>query len=388
MGLLTPHNYKKSKVSNYVYPSGGGFTPLLTSVGGKPISYVGAGSALKNINVFSVINRIASDVASAHFKTDNTASLRRLEQPSDLISRFSFWQGILIQLCLGGNAYVPLVGPNLENIPLSDVEINYLPGNAGISYTVAQNNERPRMELLQSQMLHFRLMPDPSYRFLIGRSPLDSLQNALTVDAKSNESNLKTLENQMSPAGKLKITGLVNDSKDLSDARDMFEKANSGDNAGRLMTLPDGFDYEQFEMKSDVFKALNENASYSAAQISQAFGVPSDILGGGSSTESAHSNIEQIKATYLSNLNTYVNPIVDELRNKLQAPDLEIDIKDMLDVDDSILISQIKDLRTSNTIDSLQAQYILKRSGFLPDDLPEFNPNLAMKGGDSSADKS
>ncbi|KRO14233.1 portal protein [Lactiplantibacillus xiangfangensis] len=387
MGLLTPRNYKQHKINNYVYPSGGGFTPLLSSVGGKQISYVSAGGALRNINVFSVINRIASDVASAHFKTENVAALRRLEQPSLLISRFSFWQGVIIQLCLGGNAYVPLVGHNLENVPLSDVQVNYLPGNVGISYTVAESNERPRMELSQDQMLHFRLMPDPSYRFLIGRSPLESLRDALTVDAKSNESNLKTLENQMSPAGKLKISGLINSDQDLSDARDMFEKANGGANAGRLMTLPDGFDYEQFEMKSDVFKALNENASYSAAQISQAFGVPSDILGGGTSTESAHSNIEQIKATYLSNLNTYVNPIVDELRNKSQSPDLELDIKDMLDVDDSILISQIKDLRSANAIDPVQAQYILKRNGFLPEDMPEFNPNLTMKGGDSSADK-
>lgn len=358
----------------------------MSTIASMPISYANAEGALNNINVFSVVNRIASDVASAHFKTENTAALRRLEQPSKLISRFSFWQGVLIQLCLGGNDYVPLVGQNLEHVPLSDVQINYIPGNAGIIYTVNESNGRPQMKLNQNQMLHFRLMPDPNYRFLIGKSPLESLQNALIVDKKSNESNLKALENQMSSSGKLKISKTLNDDKDLSDARDAFEKANGGDNNGRLMVLPDFMDYTAFEMKSDVFKALNENASYSADQISQAFGVPSDILGGGTSTESQHSNIEQIKATYLANLNAYVNPIVDELRIKLNAPDLELNIKDMLDVDDSLLVGQIKDLTNAGALGPEQAQFMLKRAGFCPENLPAYTP--PVKGGDTNANKS
>lgn len=385
MGLLTPRNFKKRKAKNFVYPSGSGMHSMMSSIAGLPISFVGANEALSNVNVFSVINRISSDVASAHFKTENKAALKRLEQPSRLISRFSFWQGVLIQLCLGGNDYVPLVGTDLEHIPLSDVQINYLPGNRGIVYTANESNERPQMTLNQNQMLHFRLMPDPNYRFLIGKSPLESLQGALTVGQKSDESNLKALENQINSSGKLKISKTLNDAEDLLDAREAFEKANSGENSGRLMILPDFMDYEQFEIKADVFKALAENASYSADQISQAFGIPSDILGGGSSTESQHSNKEQVTAFYLANLNTYVNPIIDELRTKLNAPDLELDIKSMLDVDDSLLVSQIKDLTTAGAIGQAQAEFMLKRARFCPNNLPAYTP--PVKGGDTNVNK-
>lgn len=388
MGLLTPRNYKKHKTTDMVFPSSGGFTNVLaTLIGGKPIGYVPASQAMKNVNIYSAINRISSDIASAHFKTENTAALNKLERPSNLISRFSFWQGSLMQLALSGNDYIPLVGRNWEHVPNSDVQIEYLPGNKGIVYKVMGNNERPEMTLSQDQMLHFRLMPDPSYRFLIGRSPLDSLQNALTIDDKSTQSNLDNLTNQMNPSGKLKISNFINDNQDLEDARDMFEKANSGKNSGRLMTLPDGFDYEQFEMKTDVFKALVENAAFSADQISKAFGVPSDILGGGTSTESQHSNKDQIKALYLMNLNTYVHPIVDELALKLHAPDLELDIKDMLDVDDSLMISQVSTLAKSGVLGQEQAEYMLKRSGFLPDNLPKYVPGVIVKGGEQNADK-
>ena len=385
MGLLTPRNHKKNKTTNMVYPSSGSFTnTLATLIGGKPIGYVPASHALKNVNVYSAINRISSDIASAHFKTENTATLNKLERPSNIISRFSFWQGTLMQLALSGNDYIPLVGRNWEHVPNSDVQIEYLPGNNGIVYKVMENNDRPKMTLTQDQMLHFRLMPDPSYRFLIGRSPLESLQNALTIDDKSTQSNLNNLSNQMNPAGKLKIDNYIGDGQDLEDARDAFEKANSGENSGRLMTLPSGFDYEQFEMKTDVFKALVENAAFSADQISKAFGVPSDILGGGTSTESQHSNKDQIKALYLMNLNTYIHPILDELALKLHAPDLELDIKDMLDVDDSLMVSQIANLVDNGALGQAQGEYMLKRSGFLPNNLPKFEP---LKGGEQNADQ-
>lgn len=391
MGLLTPHRRARPQAAkDMMYPSSGDFgNALATLIGGKPIAFVSASRALKNTNVYSVINRIASDVASAHFKTENTATLDRLENPSSLISRFSFWQGVLLQLCLSGNAYVPLVGNSLEHVPNSDVQINYLPGNQGIIYTVNESNERPKMTLRQDQMLHFRLMPDPEYRYLVGRSPLESLQGALKIDQASTDSNLAVMDNQINPPGKLKISNYISDGKDLEDARTAFEEANGGDNAGRLMVLPDGFDYSQLEVKADVFKALTANATYSADQISTAFGVPSDILGGGSSTESQHSNISMIKATYLANLNSYVNPIVDEIRLKGRAPDLELDIKDMLDVDDSMLIQQVKDLMSVNGLGVEQAQFILKRSGFLPDNLPAYKPiTTTPKGGDANDNQS
>lgn len=372
MGLLTPRGYAKHKVKNAVYPSYPGLITYGTSIGGVPISYVSAGTALKNVNVFSVLNRIASDVASAHFKTENTAALQRLENPSRIVSRFSFWQGVLIGLCLSGNAYIPLQTGSLEHVPPSDVQINYLPGNTGIEYTVIENNDRPEMKLSQDKMLHFRLMPDPHYRYLIGRSPLESLQTSLTIDQKTTDSNLSALANQINSGGMLKIKNYLDDApEDLENARSAFEKSNGGKNSGRLMVLPDFLDYEPFEIKTDVFKALNENASYSADRIATAFGVPSDMLGGGASTESQHSNSDQIKALYLANLNTYVNPIVDELKDKLNAPDLKLDVKSMLDVDDSILVSQVQSLSQYGSINQLQADFILRKQGYLPANAPK-----------------
>ncbi|WPC18516.1 phage portal protein (plasmid) [Pediococcus inopinatus] len=378
MGLLS-----RSKIKNMVYPSTHGYSPSLYQiVGGKKIVMADASGALKNSDVYSVINRISSDVASAKFKTENSYVSDVLNSPSRLISRFSFWQGVLVQLLLSGNAYIPFVrGRGLEQVPPSDVQINYLKGNQGISYTVAENNGRSEMQLSQDEMLHFRLMPDAKYRYLVGMSPLESLTYETSISNSSKKGNLNAMNHAINPGGVLKWETLKASDEEKTAMRVQFQEQNEG-NTGGVMVLDNSMDYTPFEIKQDVLKQLQESGEYSANNIAKAYGVPVDMMGGGSTTESQHSNIDQIKGTYLMTLNTDVNPILDELREKLNAPDLQLDIKGMIDVDDSLKINQINSMMTAGTITSNQAQFLLQRDGYLPEDLPV--PNIPAEGGDNN----
>jgi len=382
MGLLS-----RSKIKNMVYPSTHGYSPSLYQiVGGKKIVMADASGALKNSDVYSVINRISSDVASAKFKTENSYVSDVLNSPSRLISRFSFWQGVLVQLLLSGNAYIPFVrGRGLEQVPPSDVQINYLKGNQGISYTVAENNGRSEMQLSQDEMLHFRLMPDAKYRYLVGMSPLESLTYETSISNSSKKGNLNAMNHAINPGGVLKWETLKASDEEKTAMRVQFQEQNEG-NTGGVMVLDNSMDYTPFEIKQDVLKQLQESGEYSANNIAKAYGVPVDMMGGGSTTESQHSNIDQIKGTYLMTLNTDVNPILDELREKLNAPDLQLDIKGMIDVDDSLKINQINSMMTAGTITSNQAQFLLQRDGYLPEDLPV--PNIPAEGGDNNDNSS
>lgn len=377
MGLLS-----RSHIKNMVYPSTHGYSPALYQmIAGKKIVMADASGALKNSDIYSVINRISSDVASAKFKTENSYVSDVLNSPSRLISRFSFWQGVLVQLLLSGNAYIPFVrGRGLEQVPPSDVQINYLKGNQGISYTVAENNGRPEMQLSQDEMLHFRLMPDAKYRYLVGMSPLESLTYETSISNSSKKGNLNAMNHAINPGGVLKWETLKASDEEKTAMRVQFQEQNEG-NTGGVMVLDNSMDYTPFEIKQDVLKQLQESGEYSANNIAKAYGVPVDMMGGGSTTESQHSNIDQIKGTYLMTLNTDVNPILDELREKLNAPDLQLDIKGMIDVDDSLKINQINSMMTAGTITSNQAQFLLQRDGYLPEDLPV--PNIPTEGGDN-----
>lgn len=375
MGLMTSRN-RQHKISDSTYPSTHGYDPIISQISGLPVSYISGASALKNSDIFSVINRIASDIASANFKTENTYISERLNQPSKLIGRFSFWQGVIVQLLLSGNAYVPLDLDYLEQMPPSSIiSIDIDGSDQGAIYELAKYNNHPTRMLSQDQILHFRLMPDATYQYLVGMSPLESLTKELTIATASTDQSLNLIKNRINPTSVLQISNALLEQGDADAARDAFEKANNGNNSGRLMVLDSNSTFSQFEMKTDVFKALNTNAEYSASQISKAFGVPVDMLGGGNRTESQHSNSQQIKNLYYENLISYVAPMIDEIALKTNAPDLSLD---MQYIDDSTRIDKINDMVKVGTIGQAQAEFMLKRYGVLPNEIPEYVPPVAM----------
>lgn len=372
MGLLSrasPHKIKNMTTS---VPATHGlvFTQL---IGNQPLNLVSTNQALLNSDIFSVINRISSDIASARFKTANQYVYNLLNTPNRLISRFSFWQSVIIQLLLDGNSYVPIKGMSLEQRRPSEVsEINVLDDYQGLTYKITPFNGEKEFTLTQDQILHFRIMPDSRYQYMIGMSPLESLTYEMTISADSRKATLNSIKNQISPIGILTVPASQLNDEDREAARKSFEKANSGENNGRLMVLTDDSKFNQLDVKTDVFKALNENANFSASQISKAFGIPVDMLGGGQSTESQHSNIDSVKGNYISDLNSYINPILDELKLKFNCPDLKLDVKSALDVDDSLTINQVNSMLQAGVIDRDQAQQLLKKSGALPLDLIPF----------------
>lgn len=377
MGLLSRASPKFKNDINVPPTHGLVWTQL---VNGSPIKMVSVSQALFNSDVFSAIHRISSDIASARFKTDNTFVDAILNQPSAIVSRFTFWQSVITQLLLDGNAYVVINHTKLKHYRPTEIsEIKVQGQDQGMSYTVTPMDGSDPFKVDQNHMLHFRIMADSSEQYLIGRSPLESLAYEMTISDQSKKATLNSVQNQISPIGVLTVPASQLNAKDQESARSAFEKMNSGKNAGRLMVLTDDSKYSQLDVKADVFKALNENADYSAAQIAKAFGIPVDMLGGGKSTESEHSNIDSVKGEYIADLNSYTNPILDEARLKLDCPNLKLDVKSALDVDDSIAVNQANSMMQAGTITQNQAQYLLKLSGALPTNL------VPPEGGDTNA---
>lgn len=377
MGLLTRRKFKNSV--SYPSTSAGGIPFFSTIVGDKTVNYVSGTATLRNSDIFSVINRISSDIAAAKFKTENTRIAEILNRPSSILGRFSFWQSVITQLLLDGNSYV-IIGDRLEQRLPSEVNISYDPGNQRMQYRITEFDNEQEKKLLDSQILHFRIMPDAQYHYLIGRSPLESLTDDLTIAQNSKKAMVNSVNHQIYPMSILNVEAEQMSDEDRETARQEFEKANSGSNAGRLMVFDKNTTFEQSEIKADVFTALNSGAQYSAGQVAKAFGIPVDIMGGGADTESQHSNIQQVLTTYVANLNAYIVPIVDEIALKMNAPDLKLDVKSALDADDSLIINQVTTMTNGGVITGVQGQQLLKNSGVIPQNMPLEDP----KGSDNS----
>lgn len=82
-----------------------------------PNHLVSAEYALKNSDIFAVINLLSSDVASSTISAP-APFLQVLQQPSNLISGYNFWQSVTASLLLNGNAYAAITRDS-ANIPTS-----------------------------------------------------------------------------------------------------------------------------------------------------------------------------------------------------------------------------------------------------------------------------
>ena len=68
-----------------------------------PNNLVDASTALHNSDLYSVVNLLSSDIASASFEVA-TPFDKVINNPNNLISPFNFWQSAVVQMLLTGNA--------------------------------------------------------------------------------------------------------------------------------------------------------------------------------------------------------------------------------------------------------------------------------------------
>lgn len=357
MGLLTRR--KSSSNLHHIYNAK--WSPNLI---GNSL-YASADLALANSDIYAAIALISSDVAGAKFSSNSKPQVvDLLNSPSGLINGFSFWQQQLIQLLLDGNDYVQIIrGLNgqltsLKSLPNSIVHPYLTPDGQSIIYQVDAVNSMPPETLLAPEVMHFRLMPDKNG---IGVSPLQSLVNYLQISQANSQLQQNQVANQINPGGILNFKNANLNANAKKAAREAFESANTGPNGGHVMVLDSNSEYQPFEIKADLLKALTDNANFGASQVSKAFGIPSDLLG----SESEHSNIDQMKSTYIGSIMRYANAVIDEVSEKIGIDDVEMDIESSLDIDSSTAITQINSMMQAQTITYQQAQAMLIDKGIL-----------------------
>ncbi|WP_288528280.1 phage portal protein [uncultured Secundilactobacillus sp.] len=374
----------KRKFSNQTWVGSSNYQPFLIIDGQvvKSASYTTARQALKNSDIYSVINRIAADVSSCRFKSDNHFVLHKLNAPNPVINSYNFWQTVTGSLLLDGNAYVVLQLDSsgrlhhLEEVQPSQVQIVVDDGNENVNYRVTFGDNRGQILIPAGQMLHFKLMANAAENQFVGVSPLQSLIGDLNIQDKANQMALNSLTKAIRPNGMLTLSAGAVDPEAKEHVRQEFEKANSGENAGRVMVLDQTATYTSPQIDSNIAQLLN-SVNYTRGQVAKAFGVPQDFL----NDESQHSNIDQVRATYSQSLNKYIYAISSELTMKFGVG-VDLDMQPAIDPDYTQYAATISDLAKNNALDGYQTTAILREVGFIPADTPDYTNPKILKGGE------
>ena len=364
MSLLNPFkNIKRSRTL------ANGTSPFMVLSGGKiqTSTVVDANKAFRNSDVFAVVQRISSDIASCSFNGQQYQTL--LNNPFKLMNPYAGWQSVFIQLLLNGNAYVVMhenkkhLVTQFEPIPSDNVQLTLTDDAEDIIYTVHYNDERNDENIPSNRMLHFKLVtPGMDENQYTGVSPLISLVPELGIQDNSKKLTLTSLIHAIAPTNIYSTPNALTEPGAREQIREAFEKANTGDNAGRILVMDAGAELKTIDVTPNVSKLL-DNATFSQTQIAKAFGIPDSYLNGQGDQQSS---IEMIRSLYQNALTMYIRPIESELTFKLGAP-VHLDVTSAIDVDHQNELNNIVSLAKNNLLTPRQAFGLMIAHDIMPD---------------------
>lgn len=364
MSLLNPfESIKRSRTL------ANGTSPFMVLSGGKiqTSTIVDANKAFRNSDVFAVVQRISSDIASCSFNGQQYQTL--LNNPFKLMNPYAGWQSVFIQLLLNGNAYVVMhenkkhLVTQFEPIPSDNVQLTLTDDAEDIIYTVHYNDERNDEDIPSNRMLHFKLVtPGMDENQYTGVSPLISLVPELGIQDNSKKLTLTSLIHAIAPTNIYSTPNALTEPGAREQIREAFEKANTGDNAGRILVMDAGAELKTIDVTPNVSKLL-DNATFSQTQIAKAFGIPDSYLNGQGDQQSS---IEMIRSLYQNALTMYIRPVESELTFKLGAP-VHLDVTSAIDVDHQNELNNIVSLAKNNLLTPRQAFGLMIAHDIMPD---------------------
>jgi len=149
-----------------------------------------------------------------------------------LTSRYNFWQTVVLEILLSGNAFVVIDGKELRYVPNQNVMLDLT--NDVLTYQITPFGDYQGGTYQASAVLHFKIMAHGvNGTELIGHSPLESLANEIQQQEQANKLSLATLAQAINPTSIIRVPEAILSPESKNNVRSEFEKANTGSNAGR-----------------------------------------------------------------------------------------------------------------------------------------------------------
>lgn len=343
--------------------------------------YVTADKALQNSDIYSVIYQLSADLASSVLKLDDERMQAMVNSPSGGWSNsYAFWQSVFAQLLLGGEAFVYRWrnangrDSRWEYLRPSQVSTNSTTDHSEIYYSI--NFDNPDVGYQQvipsSDVLHFKLLSQNGGA--TGISPLKALGSEFKIKSGSNRLLLRALRQSVISSGVLKVDGggLLNN-KQLGALSRQFKTQVDSSNGGPIV-IDKLSEYKPLEMKSDISSILSQT-DWTGKQIAKVYGVPDSVING---TGDQQSSVAMMAGEYAKSLMRFANAVISELKMKLET-NVSIDIKPAIDPVNTDYTKNIATFQSSELLTARQAQWLLKNSGYLPEDMPDMPNESAGK---------
>ncbi|WP_437178588.1 phage portal protein [Ligilactobacillus faecis] len=358
--------------------------------GSQATKYISAGEALQNSDIYSAIFQLSGDLASAYLVSSKKRWQYIIDNPTPTANKHAFWQAVYAQLLLGGEAFIYRwrnrngIDVRWEYLRPSQVSTYLLDDGSGLIYTATfdEPDVGVVMNIPQSDMLHFRLLSKTGG--MTGVSPLKSLSQEFNIKRSSNKLTLQALSQAIISPGILKMNkgGLLNWKQKAARSKEFMRQSQAANNGP--IVIDDLEEYKPLEIKSDIAKLLAQ-ADWTGTQIAKVYGIPNSYLNGQGDQQSS---IDQIKGMYANALSRYMEAITAELNDKLNTT-ITANLRPAIDPLQDGYANTLAGLVKSGVIAYNQATYLLKETGYFPNELPDpiKQPKVEpVKGGENDDD--
>lgn len=333
--------------------------------------------AIKNSDVFTAVNMIASDVASLRLEmlkddvkdtSDPFLSVFNT-RPNQYYTGYQLRFILMANALLNGQSFAEIVrdraGAPVEVFHIPNSKISYKQdASTGFKLVYDYQETASKVRKIPSEdMLHIKFF---SLDGIEGKSPLLSLQEDLNTQANSKKFLSNFFKNGTQNGGLLTYKGGKLSKEARNKLRDEWQESNSGaDKAHKVLVLDETMEYKAIQIDTEILKLINTSV-HSTVQIAKAYGIPRFKFG----LETSNMSLEQMNLDYLINtLSPYLESFVSELNFKLIPIDklssnrywFNTDNKKIIDAETKNKI--IKDQRDTGIISTDEAR---AKHGFPP----------------------
>lgn len=289
---------------------------------GEAAAKVTFDTAMQLSAVWACVKLLAETVASLPLTLYRSGDIRQVERdhplallfagkPNPYQTKIEFFETVLVNLLLYGNAYVHVVrmdsGRVLMLMPLmsAQMEVTILAGG-GVAYTYYHDSGV--QVYAPESMWHLKMLGNG----VIGLSPLAYMRNTAGIAIGAEKAATKVYANGAKPSGVLTLDKFLTPEQ-RAQIRANFNTLTTGTDE-RLLVLEGGMKFDAVSMTPEDIELL-ESRKYQVQDICRWFGVPS-VLVNDTSTTTWGSGIEQIVMGFYK---LTLRPILEKIEASMRA---------------------------------------------------------------------
>lgn len=279
-------------------------------------------TAMQLSAVWACVKLLSETVASLPLTMYRTGNIRAIERehpmalllfgkPNPYQTKIEFFETVLVNLLLYGNAYVHVLRMDSGRVtmlmPLMSVQMEVaILGGGGIAYTYYHDGG---VQVYAPESIwHLKMMGNG----VIGMSPLAYMRNTAGIAIGAEAATTKIYGNGAKPSGVLTMDRLLT-KEQRAQIRENFNTLTTGTDE-RLMVLELGAKFEAIAMSPQDIELLSSRR-YQVQEIARWFGVPS-VLINDTSTTTWGSGIEQIVMGFYK---LTLRPILEKIEASMRA---------------------------------------------------------------------